>query len=342
MEILDAATFVALHGPLSYLVDGILLEGYLYSLTAKTGHGKTAVALELARCVMFEQPFGNRMVKRPGRVLYLIGENDIDTRMRYLAMSAHFEFDAETAPIDFIPRSFAIADELENIRRRADEIGGYALVVVDTSSAHFHGSDENSNTEMGDHARLQRQLCDLPGHPTVVTLCHPVKNPSPENLIPRGGGAFVAEVDGNLSLWKDQSNLLTLHWQGKFRGPDFSEMKFGLEIVKDDRNRSVDGDLIPTVLAVALTDADAERREQHQVRDEDCLLSVMATNPKASIAKLAEACGWIGNTGQPQKSKVNGLLNRLKKDGLVEQARKRTWGLTEKGKDEANEIASGS
>jgi hypothetical protein len=34
-------------------------------------------------------------------------------------------------------------------------------------------------------------------------------------------GAFLAEIDGNLIYKKDDS-AIELHWQGKFRGPDFA------------------------------------------------------------------------------------------------------------------------
>ena len=39
----------------------------------------------------------------------------------------------------------------------------------------------------------------MPGEPCVIVACHPVKNASDDNLIPRGGGAFLNEVDGNLT-----------------------------------------------------------------------------------------------------------------------------------------------
>ena len=45
-----------------------------------------------------------------------------------------------------------------------------------------------------------RTLTTLPGGPCVLVLCHPIKHVSePEQLLPRGGGAFLAEVDGNLT-----------------------------------------------------------------------------------------------------------------------------------------------
>jgi hypothetical protein len=39
----------------------------------------------------------------------------------------------------------------------------------------------------------------MPGGPCVLVACHPPKNAGDDNLLPRGGGAFIAEMDGNLT-----------------------------------------------------------------------------------------------------------------------------------------------
>ena len=52
----------------------------------------------------------------------------------------------------------------------------------------------------------------------MLVLCHPVKNASEQSaLLPRGGGAFIAEMDGNLTLWR--TDEITELWHtGKLRG----------------------------------------------------------------------------------------------------------------------------
>ena len=72
-------------------------------------------------------------------------------------------------------------------------------------------------------------------------------------MLPRGGGAFVAEMDGNLTCSKTDA-LATVHWQGKFRGPDFAPIPFMLtpafaEGLKDSKGRG-----IPTVIAKSLSE----------------------------------------------------------------------------------------
>jgi hypothetical protein len=73
--------------------------------------------------------------------------------------------------------------------------------------------------------------------------------------VPRGGGAFLNEVDGNLTCVRDDS-LLTLHWCGKLRGPGFDPV--ALELVPLDSPRLVDadGDPISTVMARPISDAE--------------------------------------------------------------------------------------
>jgi hypothetical protein len=54
---------------------------------------------------------------------------------------------------------------------------------------------------------------------SVVVLCHPIKNVNdPAQLLPRGGGAFLAEMDGNLTVWKRDDDTVELH-HTKIRGP---------------------------------------------------------------------------------------------------------------------------
>jgi hypothetical protein len=130
------------------------------------------------------------------------------------------------------------------------------MVVVDTSAAYFRGEDENGNTPLGRHAKDLRALTTLPGKPMVLVPCHPVKNADPTNLQPRGGGAFVAEVDGNLVLTRDRG-LVKLHWQTKHRGPDFEPLYFELQTVTVPGMVDSRGRLVPTVIAVSPADAAA-------------------------------------------------------------------------------------
>jgi hypothetical protein len=186
--LLSSAQFTDGFTPPDYLVDGVLQRRFLYTLTAKTGDGKTATAMYLAYAVGEGEPIGGHEVE-PGHVCMLAGENPDDVRMRWMAMSEHLGFDIKNIKVHFIAGKYDIRKIRLVIDAKAKELGiDFALVIVDTSAAYFPGNEENSNSQLGDHARVLRTLVDIKGGPTVLVTCHPVKNADPENLLPRGGG----------------------------------------------------------------------------------------------------------------------------------------------------------
>ncbi len=138
--ILSSEEFTRDFVPPDYLWDGILLRGFVYSLTARTGDGKTAIMLALtaaiARVKLFtshdimrgKADFSGRYVES-GRVLYFAGENPDDIRMRWIAMAEHLNFDADAIDVHFIAGTFNIKKLEARIRiqgrphRRPGEAG---------------------------------------------------------------------------------------------------------------------------------------------------------------------------------------------------------------------------
>src|SRR5262249_39556689 len=161
------------------------------------------------------------------------GENPDDIRMRWFAVTQQFGRTPDDMDVFFVPGVFKFSEIGQRIR---DEMASQelALVVVDTSAAYFEADDENNNVQVGAHARRLRQLVQLEGGPVVLVCCHPTKNATDDNLLPRGGGAFLAEVDGNLVCKKDNS-AVQLYTHGKFRGPDFAPLSFLLKTATHER-----------------------------------------------------------------------------------------------------------
>ena len=147
--IVSITDFLAGFVPPDYLLDGILQRRFVYSLTAQTGHGKTALALLIARLVGGSKPndaLGKHAAEK-GRVVYFAGENPDDLRMRVIG--DEFLHNDSGARISFIPGTFSIEAMRARIEVEMVQLGGVDLIIVDTSAAYFLGKDELSNTEMG-------------------------------------------------------------------------------------------------------------------------------------------------------------------------------------------------
>ena len=323
--------FVSGFIPPDYIVDGLLQEGFLYSLTGATGSGKTAIDLRLAASIALGVRFTNRETKMK-RVLYFAAENPDDVRMRWIALSQHMDFDVDSVEVFFVEGVFKISQMTAALRQEAEQVGGeFGLIIVDTSPAFYEGDDENNRTQMGAHARLMRSLIDtIPGKPTVVANCHPVKNAAADNLLPAGGGSFLNEVDGNLTAAKTE-NTTELHWQGKFRGVEFAPMHFMLRTVTHERLKDKKQRLIPTVICEWISDTAKEEITQQKTQDEDRALAILKADPKISFASLALKMGWKLYSGEPHKSKAVRCIENLKRAKLIKETRGGYHKLTAEG-----------
>lgn len=335
LPVSEFSDYIASFTPPDYLIDRILITGRVYSLTAGTGHLKTAWITYAALCVACGRDMAGLPVKQ-GRVLYLSGENDEDQKARVIATAQALNL---TPPKDYfhvLSGSQGIGSLSQRIRDIDGVYGPFALIVTDTSIAYFGGEDENSNTEQQAHAEFFREFTRLPGSPVVVILCHPTKNPSKDNLIPRGGGAFLNAVDGNLTLWKT-GDVATLHYQGKFRGAPFEPISLAVKPVLLDKYRDSKGNKIESVVVEPMSDQDVVRAYHAEITDENKLLYEMLHHSSGSFAEWADGAGWKDKNGNPLKSKVSRLMDELQVEKLVEKER-RKWILTTTGRKIAQGI----
>ena len=346
-RLLSKADFIGGFIPPDYLIDGMLQRRFVYSLTGQTGHAKSAIALLVSELVSSTDPdlryFGVHEVFK-GRVCYFVGENPDDIRMRVIGADSKRNGgpDPLIDHIVFIPGVFNISEMFAELERQMKVVGSFELIVVDTSAAYFLGNEELSNTQMGTHARMLRRLTELPGGPCVLVLCHPIKHAiEPSQLLPRGGGAFLAEVDGNLTAWKHDNSLIELHHSDKFRGPGFEPISLRVERITAAGLVDARGRMIPTVRAVVISQTEEDRETTKTREDDDILLAKMLEHSASSIADLAKACGWMSANGEPHKSKVHRALDRMmtkERPALVKKQRGQ-WQLTEEGKKVAREAA---
>lgn len=328
--IVSSAELVRGFVPPDYHIDGVAQKGFLYSTTAMSGTGKTAILLLVSALTALGMPLDGREV-RQGRVVYFAGENPDDVTMRWIAMAHHMPFDVETIDVHFIKGTFSIPAMFEKIEADVKALGGTDLVVIDTSAAYFQGQDENANVELGRHARELRALTTLPGHPCVMVACHPTKNAASDNLLPRGGGAFIAEVDGNLVCVKSTDGTVKLHWQGKHRGPDFDPIVFELQTVTAPGLQDSRGRDIPTVMAATMSRSEVSAKARTARRDEDDVLMEIDRDGGQSLAGMAERLGWFKDGG-PHKDRVRRATDKLRKDHLIDH-RGRKWKVLPAGQD---------
>lgn len=317
--LISAAEMVRCHQPPDYLVNRVLQRRFLYSLTGRTGTGKTAVLLTIALAVALGDSVGPYQCRR-GTVLYLAGENPDDVTARLKLICAVKDVAIDELEIVFLPNVINIEQTWKRIADSLEEYGDVALVIVDTAAAYFPGDDENSNTQFGRFARELRRLTTLPGGPCVVAACHPTKHATSEDLVPRGGGAFLNEVDGNLSLSKSLGGNVVLQPHGKFRGPSFEPM--GFKLVEDTADTLVDSDggMIPSVYAEALDEpplAAAKAGSAEHDREMRMILRELMRDPEISYRTIAQANGWVKSDGNPDQNKVWRSVNRMAKRGLI-------------------------
>lgn len=173
---LTAAEFVGGYVPPSFLVDDLLKQGHLYSLSGATGSGKTAIALSVATAIASGTPLGERSVKR-GRVLFLDGEHASDVAPR-LAAHRH-RANAGSAPdrsfdenVCIVGARFALPAHFDELRREVEMLGRFDLIVVDRAAAFFDRPGSGPGWPSRAGVTMLRRLTRLPGNPTVLVADH--------------------------------------------------------------------------------------------------------------------------------------------------------------------------
>ena len=238
-----------------YLIEPVIQRGSLYTVTALTSHGKTAVLLYIALCIASGRSVAGKHTER-GRVVWFAGENPDDFRQKVVTACHHWNIDPADLDMVVLAGAFDLASNIEEAKAIADAGGDTAMVVVDTSAAYRLDDGEDDNTNSLAWARILRVMLGLNGKPAVLAATHPTKYAAADNLLPRGGSSFLNEVDGNLTLWADEEQATTtLHWQGKFRGMTFAPIQFALQACQHPTWTLRNGDPVTIKLAVPTGEA---------------------------------------------------------------------------------------
>lgn len=323
-EFKTAKAFCDAYTPLSYAVEPFIRSSSLYTLTAKTGSGKTALLIVMALAVAAGRKdiLGREVTQ--GRVAYIAAENPDDLRMRIKVAASHLNvdltdlgqhltiLDCRVRPEELVAKMQALATEQP-----------FALTMIDTLAAFFDGKDLNDNVQGGEFMRRIRRLTRIIGLPSVIVASHPVKNAPDDKLIPYGGGAILNEVDGNLTLTK-AGGLIKLHWQGKLRGLEFSPALFRIEHASSPDVVDAKGRQVELPVMRPTSEDEAERLEQARINSDIALLRAMIPGPGRSIRAWATASGL-------SKSAVHRALSKLATERMVQKSLGK-WTITPAGR----------
>jgi hypothetical protein len=137
-----------------------------------------------------------------------------------------------------------------------------------------------------------------------------------------------------MTAWKTD-NVVELSHSDKWRGPGFESMSFRIEKFTTPKLVDAKGRQIPTVRAVAISEAEEADEARRTRDDEDRLLTELQKNHKRSHADLARACDFYFDNGDPAKSRLQRTLRRLQQSKLIKPDRD-YWTLTEAGEDALN------
>lgn len=337
-QVQTAADFTADFVAPEYIMDGVIQRGRVYTLTAPTGSGKTAVMLYAAATIATGGQFCGHEVEH-GDVLFLAGENPDDVRARMIGTMEFHQIDPTACRVHFIAGTFSIRADLEKLRAEAAKLPDLKLVVIDTFAAYFDGEDENSNTQALDFARLVRRVAAFDQKPAVVMPSHPVKNATRANLTPKGGSSLLNEVDGNLTLWND-GGILSMHWQGKFRGAEFEAMQMELQRYESSMICDSQGRIIPTILAKPLGEMRAMQIATENLTQEDKTLLSIQDAPAISVRERCVTAGVLLADGRAHKSKMDRILRKLSEQKLIRKFRT-NWELTKDGERAVEMLTAG-
>lgn len=319
----------------SYVPDDQLIHGYfprnrLFTLTGPTGSGKTNVALYLARCVAQGQQFADSPFPAGiGNTLFLAGENPADVQGRAKALFHNWSFTQEEKDrITFVEKPFSIQQHVDEIRRWSQSGVKLDLIVVDTLMAFFPGDDDNSNAQMKEFAQELRLLLEGTGNPLVLVPSHPTLSATKEDMRPRGGGAFLAEIDGNACLWPSADKTMQLYPHPfKFRGTPFPPVSLKTTVLDNVPGTQDSRGCWPTIpVAEPATKKDIAIKIEMEVDDMDKILLLLEDDKHTPRKELKANSGLAPST-------FDRRLAELRSAKLIEVARRGQYSLTKKGRD---------
>lgn len=304
--------------PLEYLVENLIIKNRLYTLTARNNHGKNTIASLLMAAVSTGSKFSGLRTEK-SRILFLSGENTYDALLKLEILAG----DIDLSMIDIYEGAFDMKNNKATFCNSNIE---YGLVIVDSNQSFFGDGDMNGNSDPLAHAQALRRISNLPGNPAVLVLSHPTKNASRDDLNPYGGGSFLNEIDGNITLWLD-GDIGVLHHK-KLRQPSFEEITFRLSVLEVPGRITNFGSSVTTT---RFWHIDIDTAEAIKLSDHEEKVKCMQILNGFGGSKSHLAREIFGSDDAKYMSKVQRIVSALRTTGFMEQEGK--YRLSKKGKD---------
>jgi hypothetical protein len=236
-----------------------------------------------------------------------------------MALGATLGFDPKNVGVHWVEGKLSISKLMKRIVAESEAVGGFVLIVVDSSAIYFEGDDENDSPQATEHSEMMRRLIkSIPGRPCLIMNCNPAKNASDDDLVPRGSSGLFGAVDGNFECPRVPGYATMRRHRYKFRGAEFDPLRFALSETTTEKVRDSDGEMIPVVVAKAVTAQAYDKQQTVRRSEERRVLDYLAKHPGASYAVIAEAFDWKRRDGETLKrTKVQKIVDKLEDDGLV-------------------------
>jgi hypothetical protein len=271
--------------------------------------------------------FGSMRTER-GRILILSGENTPDTLLKLKAIGV------DPSMFDVVDGSYEMRANVDDQIKCMDQ--EYSGVFIDSNQAYFGDGEMNGNSESLAHAQAFRRLTKANGEPFVCILSHPTKNADEDNLIPYGGGSFMNEIDGNITL--NLQNGLAKLSHTKLRQPSFDGIDFKLQVHEFPELRNNFGKATTSTVfeAISSDQAFVEGHKEEMIKHK-FLLEYKAKD-KPSSADLGDK--YFTNPIDPEnpnwetkRKKAQRITNLLIKEKLLTKS----LNLTKDGRSFINE-----
>lgn len=229
IELLSPTELLARPVPID-LIRGMLPAKGLAMLFGESGCGKSFFALALLLAVVLGIAFFGRRVRQGGGV-YVAAEGALRGRLE--AYARHYGVCLDGLPLRIIEQPVCLrgpgsdtAELIERSKAAAGELGGVALVVIDTlarTSAGGREDAEHFGEWLDSAARIGDALACL-----VLPLHHSGKNAAAGA---RGHSSMRAAMDAEIELTKDESGCRTATITKQRDGREGDQLTFRLEAI---------------------------------------------------------------------------------------------------------------